>query len=389
MDEAKDKPLIKVKVEGERDSNSKITAEVKDLFSDPIIKVYNKVTKKTQEIPLEFAIELNPDLFGQVNGEIRNELSKKRRKLYNPKNLMTGLLYGSKYYPAVEKPEPRGFGRIGSPWLSLNLNAPETIILEKDADHKKNQKYIPYLTWRDEDPDEGIADGWDLYLSGFDDAPISSAHWNDEGEIRKLANSMLEVEDLKTMLALLRPEESIIISSLAASDAIFAKCQRLDSEKDREEIGTFLANSAKLSYSSNEYEKDWIQIDGLVLDSYQIAYGINIPHSPKFRLPPEPDSFTARYKIHKAIKAEKEKTRFLTDEEHKIIDTLILDQWVNAVAIEAIKNGWRVIDPWGTSDPSGYNPWLWLTKLSKEEWATIAPAIERAEVDSRRPTPNW
>lgn len=305
---------------------------------------------------------------------------------------MTGLLSGSKYYPVVPKPEPRGFGhfgRISAPGFSFNFYAPETIILEKDADHKKNEKYIPYLTWREEDPDKGITDGWDLYLSGFDDLPISSAVWNDEGGIRKLASSMLEVENLKTMLALLRPDESIVISSLAASDEAFAKCQKFGREADREEIGSLLKNSKNLLYSSNENSKEWVQIDGLVLDGYQIAYGINIPHSPKFRLPPEPDSFTARYKRNKILRAEAIVSAKRTEEENKAFDDLMRTQWVNAVGIEAIKNGWRVVDPWGAHDPTGYNPWLWLTKLSKEEWATINPAIGTAEVDSRYKSPNW
>lgn len=386
LEDVKTAPLISIKVKSERENNTRITAEVKDLFSEPMIKVRNKVTKKSNKIPLEFAIELNPTLFKDVEKELRGTLSKERRKLYNPKDLMQGLLYGEQYYPAVKKTEPKGFGRISAPGFYFDLNSPKTIILEKDAKHEVNQKYIPYLAWRDENLNDGITDGWDLYLSGFDDLPIASAEWSNEGEIRKLANLLFEVEDLKAMLALLRPDESIIISSLATSESVFAKCRRIGVENDRNEILSFLENSKTLTshYTRGEH----LQIDGLVLDGYQIAHGINIPYTPRSCAPAEPSSILLRHKRNKAIKSERRAYAVGSVEERDAFDKLIQVQWVNALAIEAIKNGWRIIEPWGPSQ-TNYNPWLWITKLSVEDWSAIAPAMEAAEVDSRRPAPNW
>lgn len=387
----RDQPAVKVEIEkggiSDDPTDFRISIEAETLEGEPVLKVTNEKTLEAYSIPYSLAIYLHDEFlaidstFLEKNREIEEGLSSKRKARYNPLEIEKDLMkLDSELDGSFQLKSFRG------------VETKSGLILKKDQDIVSGKPYVPFLSWHEEPIDyipKGTH-GWRLYLTGFADGMIGFAPWNDEEAIRKLVDSMRDVEALKVIASLVYPDTAKVTTVLATSESILDFLPARLDIKGREALIDLLENSPVLRYDKSAIKQSIPLIKALILADRQIAYGVTVPFFPIFKEPEaiRPEGFFAKYLKDKKNREEQlDFSTFGLEDATKQAERYSMQQrWETHLNLEACAAGYIRVYPLGDaqaplSKGDAFDKrTIWLTKLSPSEWKQIFSATSVAKI---------
>ena len=376
----KDKPLIQVKVETERDDDTVISLEVMDIYSESTVRVINKKENKDYTISMNVAMDLNPEEFNNASNKLSKEISNLRYQVNHPSKFANGVMRDSN--------QSRGFPEERTPYMIGGgrgfLIDYKVFVLEKNKDN--NDQYIPYLRptimgYGDEASLQWQGECWVLFITGFDMKVFGCAKWDDTEGVKALTKSLNNDRELKITAGLTYPKESRVALALSASQEVLKKGKN----NERAELTDILKNSLILDYfqPKGEHPNAYTKIGSFTLGGKDIAYKINVPNYPIFKEEEVKFSILEKYKEKRQEAKERKELAKLSELEIGIkkIEKINIrkSKWIEVFTKEAEAKGWRVCNPYSYEKGSLETLDTWLTKLSKKEWETLEPAFVKGE----------
>lgn len=236
---------------------------------------------------------------------------------------------------------------------------------------------VPVIEWRTQKratwqtPTEKIGEtvnGWNLYLSGADEAIIAFAEWDDLPALQNLVNLTQDVDSMFAMAGLMFPEPTAKLSARMSAATLRSarSLPGIDLKKVRD-----ILDRARLTIATGSHERS----RGGRISLLKIhSGGKQVPVAVAVDAP----SFNASREI-----TDEERQNLSREDLQTLRKSLLseaADPWRNAARNALVAAGWRQVTlPNPVTSWRSETPVLWFTRIDEHTWELIsAAAAEQA-----------